>query len=313
MRPNKRALVIEENRNPSSDFFVVPELQKQGYSVEFVCHRLEPRDVDTKDALLVFVRYIPRSWRAAVDSEVLGESGLVYFADDDLFESASLRGLPWRYRRKIHKLAGPRLKRWLVQNNSVSCWVNSEYLQGRYPELSCDVVKAKPASPAPEKTVTVFYHGSASHIAEMRWLLPVMQEVLQQESRIRFELIGNPEVYKAFRALPRTSVLMPMNWLAYQALLSTGGRHIGLAPLLDSSFNKARSPTKFFDITAAGACGLYAQHPAYEGFVRQNEDGFLLSMDAERWVAKILELARDDVERERLGRAAADRCAKIAG
>lgn len=308
----KRALIIEENRNPSSDFFVVPDLVSQGYTVEHVSNSVNPGSLDARGALLVFVRYLPAHWKRALDTNAIAHAGIVYFADDDLFDAAALRGLPLRYRWKIRKLAGKRLKRWLADHHAVQCWVSTASLAERYPELQCRIVAPRPVSVDSDQPVTVFYHASASHIAEMRWLLPVMREVLSQAPHVRFEVIGNPEVYSAFRRLPRTSVLMPMSWPAYQSLLRCGGRQIGLAPLLDNAFNQARSPTKFFDITAAGGCGLYAEHPVYQDFITSGEDGLVLPMEPRLWTDAILRLAESDAERERLHGNAKRRYAALA-
>ncbi|MDO6460608.1 glycosyltransferase [Granulosicoccaceae sp. 1_MG-2023] len=308
-----RALIVEEKPNPSSDFFVVPELRAQGYCIEHVSHSADFRQLDTQDAVLVFVRYIPSAWQAALASGSLAHSGLIYFSDDDLFSQAALKGMPLRYRWKIHKLAGRRVYRWLRSGVRVECWWSSPQLQARYPALQGRVIKPRPAVPEQSRPVTVFYHASASHIAEMRWLLPVMREVLARDPAIRFEVIGNPEVYAEFRRLPRTAVLMPMDWAAYRAMLAGGGRHIGLAPLLNSAFNASRSPTKFFDITAAGACGIYADHVVYRDLVCDGEDGLRLPMEPQRWVETILGLAAEEDRRQRLAEAARQKCRTLAG
>nr|MBS0019649.1 hypothetical protein [Gammaproteobacteria bacterium] len=56
----------------------------------------------------------------------------------------------------------------------------------------------------------LFYHGTQAHCEEMRWLYPVMREVLEASPNTRFEIIGNPEINKLYRSLPRTHILYPM-------------------------------------------------------------------------------------------------------
>jgi hypothetical protein len=75
---------------------------------------------------------------------------------------------------------------------------------------------------------------------------------------------------------------------------------VGLAPLLPSAFNQARSATKFFDITQAGAVGIYADHPVYRSMVKNEENGLLLPMDQEVWAEAVLRLGCDDMQRQQL-------------
>lgn len=96
------------------------------------------------------------------------------------------------------------------------------------------------------------------------------------------------------------NVLHPMKWPAYRALLCRPGRAIGLAPLVDGRFNRARAHTKFFDITQGGAVGIYAQGDVYGGVVEHERNGLLLPMDADAWVAAILRLAEDTALHQRL-------------
>ena len=90
-----------------------------------------------------------------------------------------------------------------------------------------------------------------------------------------------------------------MSWPAYKTFIQRPGRTIGLAPLLDTPFNAARAPTKFFDITAAGAVGIYADSPVYRRLVEHGKNGLLLPMDSPGgWVEAVLEhdLANDEAK-----------------
>jgi glycosyltransferase involved in cell wall biosynthesis len=85
-----------------------------------------------------------------------------------------------------------------------------------------------------------------------------------------------------------------MKWPAYQIFLATQGRHIGLAPLLDTLYNQSRSYTKFFDITRTGAAGIYAAQEPYTTIVTDKKNGLLINRDADSWVNAILLLATDE-------------------
>jgi glycosyltransferase involved in cell wall biosynthesis len=75
---------------------------------------------------------------------------------------------------------------------------------------------------------------------------------------------------------------------------------VGLAPLLDLPFNRARSHTKFFDVTRCGAVGIYAADSACGELVEHGNDGWVCPMEEQAWVEAVLRLAGDDGLRERL-------------
>lgn len=287
--------LVEEQANPSSDFFVWPWLQENGHKVS-ACRLHTPPPVMTQaNSCVIFIRYLTPAWRKWVEEnrEQLGR--LVFFMDDDLFDLSAHAGLPLRYRYKLWLLAC-RHKSWL-QRMGVELWVSTPWLAEKY--ASWSPVVLQPQSPymrsTPQKTL--FYHGSASHGAEFEWLYPVFEQVLAQDASLSVELIGSQAIRKQFAALPRVHVLHPMSWPAYQALLARPGRTIGLAPLLNNHFNAARAPTKFFDITQAGAVGIYADHPVYRSLVRHEHNGLLLPMEQQAWVNAILRLSANEPAR----------------
>ncbi|MFB9846583.1 glycosyltransferase family 1 protein [Oceanisphaera arctica] len=229
-------------------------------------------------------------------------SRLVLFMDDDLFDLRPHTGLPIRYRWKLYRLAW-RHQAWLKKMGA-ELWVSTPWLAEKY--VSWQPTVLQPQSPYSgvgsglSAQKTLFYHGSASHSQELEWLYPMVEQVLNQDHTLSFELIGNSKVRNRFTALPRVHVLYPMEWPAYQALLSRPGRTIGLAPLLENRFNAARAHTKFFDITQAGAVGIYADHPVYRSIIRHQHNGVLLPMDQQAWADEILRLSNDEQSRKKM-------------
>ncbi|WP_299595783.1 glycosyltransferase family 1 protein [uncultured Microbulbifer sp.] len=302
-RENIRHIVVEEGANPSSDYFVRPFLSGAGADV-VRCSFAQLPSADLLDgAIVTFVRYVPRNWRQLIERHRGVIRQLNYFMDDDLFSWPAFARMPLRYQWKLLRLSW-RHQSWL-RAMGAKLLVSTPYLQQRYAEwqpqllapqvpagllplLGRDDVESSGSAP-----VTVFYHGSASHGADLKWLRPVIAQVLAANERIVFEVIGNNGVNRLFRGLPRVHVLYPMKWDAYQLLLQRPGRSIGLAPLLDSPFNRARAHTKFLDITLAGAVGIYAAGPVYGEVVRHRENGLLLPMDQGAWADCILQLAAD--------------------
>ncbi|MBU0620468.1 MAG: glycosyltransferase family 1 protein [Gammaproteobacteria bacterium] len=292
-----RLYLVEEQPNPSTDFFVLPAVSRVACNVMRCGFAELPAPAELVGATVVFIRYVPTAWMRLVESVRPSLRALVFFMDDDVLDAGASAGMPLRYRYKLWRLS-VRRREWL-QRMEARLWVSTPYLLHKYAAWGPRLVLPAPlANPADVRRV--FYHGSASHDAEIRWLRPVMEEVLHSDERIAFELIGGQDVYRLYRGLPRVNVVHPMKWPAYQSYIATPGRHIGLAPLLDLPFNQARSYTKFFDITRSGAVGIYTPGDAYSGIVEHEVQGLIVPLRLEDWVAAILRLALDEPFRQGL-------------
>lgn len=295
----ERVLIVEEGPNPSTDFFVLPLLDRQGIAYRRYRFDEVPDPAVLSGAAVVFVRYLPSAWRHLVTQERDRLAEVVLFLDDDLLDWRAGQGMPLKYRWKLFNLIW-RHQSWL-RAVGARLWVSNDFLAGRCAGWSPEVVEARaPSLSGREPPLTVFYHGSASHRAEARWLLPVIEQVLEADHNLCFEIIADPQVRQWYAGLPRVHVLYPMRWPSYRRLLLRGDRAIGLAPLLDNAFNRARSPTKFYDITTAGAVGIYARGSVYDDLVQDGVNGLAVPMDTAAWARAILALAGDADRRARL-------------
>ncbi|WP_231758081.1 glycosyltransferase family 1 protein [Microbulbifer elongatus] len=308
--PEGRWVVVEEGANPSTDYFLRPYLEAQGNSVEYRSLADVPQADQLRDRHLVFVRYMSKGWRRLLAAHPDTPASVHFFVDDDLFNWSSFARMPLRYQWKLLHLSW-RHQRWL-RAMGINLLVATPYLQQRYaqwhpqllppqvPGSLAPLLVRNDAAPSDGAPITLFYHGSASHGEDLKWLRPVIEQLLSANGQMVFEVIGNASVNRLFQGLPRVHVLHPMKWNAYQSLLLRPGRTIGLAPLLDLPFNRARAHTKFLDITLAGGVGVYAAGPVYGGIVRHAENGLLLPMEQDVWIERILGLAADKGARARM-------------
>ncbi|WP_299201290.1 glycosyltransferase family 1 protein [uncultured Amphritea sp.] len=289
--------IIQAGKNPSTDFFIKPELQNTEVS-QYHCFEPPPSLPPKAGLSIIFVRYLSKAWLRWVERYRNLIDQLIYFMDDDLFDMATHRGLSTVYRWKLYYNAC-RYKSWL-QAQGAQLWLSTPWLVDKYQSWQPKLLEAKSPYIDSRELKTIFYHGSSSHMDEINWLLPVVRNVLNQDSSLVFEMMGNHKVRKIFSDIPRVNILHPMGWESYQALVSRPGRSIGLAPLLNTGFNQARSYTKYYDITQAGAVGVYADHNVYRQVIRHKQNGFLVPMEPQLWVNAILELSNDVTECERM-------------
>ena len=289
--------LVEEQSNPSTDYFVFPLISSLQVEV-FRCGFSDlPTEADLESALVIFVRYIPAAWARLVSKARHKMTGLIFFMDDDVLDLSASSGMPVRYRYKLARLAAFK-KRWLIHNNT-ELWVSTKYLQDKYSKWQPRLIL-----PVPEATTVskcrVFYHGTASHEAEIRWLYSVIVKVMNRSDNIVFEVVGGNNVHHLYRGIPRVNVIHPMKWDSYTAFLDMRSRNIGLVPQLEHPFNSARSYTKFFDITRSGAAGIYSSSSACAEVIDDGIDGLILDMDEESWADTILKLAGDTELRKRI-------------
>jgi len=305
----KSVVVIEHRRMPSTDYFVLPRVAGLGVPVSVVdsAGPVPEKEILTPGALVVFVRYVDSRWARAVAAMRKELSGVVLFMDDDLLDWKALTGLPLRYRYKIWRMS-LRRKTWLREMGA-KLWVANDYLANKYQGWKPTLVVQAPEGDTvvSRPTVRIFYHGTASHSAEIRWLVPIIQEVQERRDDTFFEVIGGADVYRLYRAIPRTAVLHPMSWPNYRDYTSMSGLDIGLAPLLPGRFAAARSSTKFLDFVRCGAVGIYSDVVPYAGFVRSGVDGLLIDNDPALWVEAILRLVEDGETRAKMAKAAKER------
>ena len=206
--------------------------------VELDPHRRpEPRELAAIGALVV-VRTIPRVWLRSIRD--LRRSGVVVvlLLDDALLDPAAVEEQEFRYRLRLWLGMTRHRRRLASLFNEI--WVTNPAL-----ETSCRnqlgseslPIRVLPLQPParvvqPPQVLRVAYLGTASHGAEYRWLLPLLQQLQAERRDCLVELILPPRWRRHFKQLPRTRILYPMDWETY--LLDTGSRSIDvvLVPLL---------------------------------------------------------------------------------
>lgn len=225
--------------------------------------------------------------------------------DDDLPDILEDRALPHKYTFKTwlrFRLLFQNLK-YILTNS----YVSTVYLAQKY-NLPDSHVLPPLANPSDlciynkpkQNTCVVFYHGTASHIQEIYWLKSIITPVLINYPQVIFEIFGNSKVKSLYKDLLRVRVVHPMSWSSYKSYSRTVQLDIGLAPLLDSSFNFSRTYVKFFDITCAGAVGIYSNMHVYNNFVNHDFNGILVENEKHFWIEAITRLVENSELREEM-------------
>ncbi len=290
--------VLSPGRIPSTDYY----FSSRSHSgvelriLDTLAQRPQCGGLDGCD--VVVVRHAPSDWLRLLARERSALGRVVLFMDDDLPAAVTAGELPLRYALRTSWRHATTCR--LLSGVCDQIWVSTPELQRRYGQFGVQLLpplwfEAGAVDPASVEPVGQdwFYHGTAAHRREIEWLLPIVREVQDALPQANFEIAGGDAVRMMFKGIPRASVCPPLGWPQYLARTMNHRKLLGLAPCLDSSFNRARSHVKLFDITRTGAAGIYSRLEPYAGVVQDGKTGWLCENRQADWVALILRCLRD--------------------
>lgn len=257
--------------------------------------------------ILVICRYFTSAALKLVRCHYGNFRGAVYFTDDDIDALLADPSVPFRYRTRLYWRYG-RVRRDL-QNLCGEVWTATASLAKRF-EGSVNCLPPIPGNAFAEYQPgeLYFYHGTGVHRREFSWLAEVVRRVQALRPNAVFEVLDDVASRRAFSGIPRLKFIPPASWSDYHARTLRLGGGVGLAPLLPSPANDARSATRFFDITRAGAAGVFSESKAYGSVVADGKSGRLLPNDTDAWVNAVCALLGDPQLQWQMNRAAVDTC-----
>lgn len=312
---------LQDGRHPSPCSYIRillplthPELRHEldltvvSYDEVFLC---------TADVLIVNRIAVARSENASRLIAYCRTQGIkiVYDLDDDVFSLAD------HTERTSYESSLPAVSRLLESADLV--WVSSEVLSQRLIDLNscCEVVPnaleerlwleaAHPVTPRLQTDIVrIVYMGTVTHAQDFRLIEEPLQRLSDEfGANIEIELIGvlssNEELPSCckIRAIPTdvaSSYPAFVRWIQSQKPWD-----IGLAPLIDSPFNRAKSEIKFLDYTAMGAVPVCSDLPPYRKIGRHEDNCMLVSNKKETWFTALRRLILDRDLREKLHKSA---------
>jgi glycosyltransferase involved in cell wall biosynthesis len=165
-------------------------------------------------------------------------------------------------------------------------------------------IHGPPPNPFWDDPVRILCMGTSSHDGDFAMIEPALLRLkAEYDDRIAIDVLGMtvrselpPELNRigpsthASRSYPGF-----VNWLTTMQ----PRWHIGLAPLLDTPFNRGKSPIKALDYAAMGLTVLASDTPVYRGSLADGPAGQLVANDPGVWHAALDWLIRDQDLRER--------------
>ncbi|MFZ4115684.1 MAG: hypothetical protein ACOYK6_03050 [Chthoniobacterales bacterium] len=299
-------LLLEPGEIPTTFFYALPRISEQ---LKQKTHRYNsiasPPDslALAQGTWVIIVRHASRSWLQALQHHVGSINKVTYLQDDDIPAVFKAHELPFFYR----------LRTWwryyttrsLLAKVVSEIALSTEELAARYSDVPSTLweplypyKKKRPVNHMEISELTYFYHGTITHRHEIKWLLPIIQKVQEEFPHACFELMGDISMKNIFQKIPRVRILPAMKWPNYYAYLVSVKYAVGLAPLLDTPFNRARSHTKLYQITCAGAAGIFSDIPPYSKKIIHGSTGILSQNDPDLWIETIINLLQNKNQRE---------------
>jgi glycosyl transferase family 1 len=224
-------------------------------------------------------------------------SRLVYETDDDVF---SINMENWNAYRLFTRsdiqdavIHGAEIADLITVTTEPLAGVMREYnpnvavLPNCVPGWACDMQRAQRDRPS------VGWQGGASHGADVGLITKPVRQFLKRFPGWDLRLAGTD--YRPSFKVPRERAIFS-NWVQVNQdpakYYATMDFSVGLAPLLDNTFNKSKSAIKALEYMSQGIPVIASDVAVYQGVVQHGYNGFLVRYDHE-WLKYMSELAAE--------------------
>jgi glycosyltransferase involved in cell wall biosynthesis len=158
-----------------------------------------------------------------------------------------------------------------------------------WPEGPNDVSSHRP--------VRIGWAGSQTHYVDLKIVQPALEQVLEQRDDVEV-LIGGGGENSPLADHPHIRFLSMVKLDKYPAMIEQFD--IGVTPLWDSRFNRAKSDLKFVEYARVGVPTIVSDVEPYSKTVRHGETGFIAKNDKD-WLKYLKRLAENPDLRAEIG------------
>ena len=268
-----------------------------------------------KNAHLIIVRSIPSKSLSFLEQNRYGFSSITYIIDDDF--SAALADdvqstLPDVYIQKISRLYQIQRRILALANTVVA---SCEFLRLKL-SFAHDNVQLLPPSFLHNLPKLQHFHGDASQIVypgtrahsfDLAMIIPALKQINAEPKNhrdISVSCMLGRHLPESLKGQPFIQNQPAMTWHQFFSLQKSRRFHIGLAPLMETSFNRGKSWNKLLDITAFGAVGVFSDRAPYKDIVRDGLNGLLVDDDSQSWEESLRRLLAYPADTLQMARAA---------
>ena len=185
--------------------------------------------------------------------------------------------LLWQiYERFMHEsdgviVTGPGLKELFSKRTSVPIYILENHIPHELPEF-------EKSWSDPNTEIRLGLAGSLGHMSDYLAILPALRQALERHPRLKLCVMGNeslPDIIGAPKNQFEFTHWGPMS--EYYEFLR--GLHIGLAPMLDTPYNRCRSDVKALELGSSAVLPLLADALPYEQFKQKTGAPIFKNLD----------------------------------
>lgn len=114
--------------------------------------------------------------------------------------------------------------------------------------------------------IVIGWAGSVGHMADLIAIAPLLRKIAVERPNVTIAMMGNESIPEVLRLAPGRLEFVQWGTMAqYFSFLSN--LHIGIAPALDTPYNRCRSDIKAVEYSSQGAAPLLQNILPYHGFI----------------------------------------------
>ncbi len=168
--------------------------------------------------------------------------------------------------------------------------------------------KARNAKRKARNGIRIGWAGGANHEDDLKIMEKVVPIITSKFRNVSFTFVHGCPHY--LRNLPKVHYKAPWTSIdKYPRMLAGQDFDIGIAPLVDNSFNRGKSNLRWLEYSALGIPTVASRVGHFKETIRDGEDGFLAT-GLDEWIEKISILIQDRAKRKQMGLVANDRIRK---
>lgn len=316
-----RILLIRQSAAPTDELYVLAGLdrlaERHAIDLQIVDLKEDTTSQKDRDALLaegtvvIVSRYLSEDWLRAILRRQYRLGGVYYLMDDDVTLAENDRDMPEHYRKRMIGVAHGEFQAMLHLCSRFIA--TSRFLSERFTSAKTDLLTPPYIHPCPDldhlddlSEIRIEYHGTSVHRADLDAISSALVRIHNTYPHVRIRTFMGRSAPQSLRSLKRVEIVGDMPWDDYREAVATSRAHIGLAPMLGTPYNRAKSFVKAMDIARFGAVGLYSRGAPYDEVITHGKNGFLLENDAAIWFQTLAWLINNPEELRRMARAGQD-------
>lgn len=247
-----------------------------------------------KPDIVILTRYGHTSGKAILDFFRRHGVPVIYHIDDNLLEIPDSLGAEIQKRHGSENVI--KTREYLLKNCDLiyaSTLPLAELFKERFPQQKIfhgiyapyigDINLSNQTNKSTNSVIG--YMGSKGHKHDLDLVVPAIEKLLEERPELEFEVFGTIKMPKSLERFGKRvrSYSVQKSYIEFITSLGSLKWDIGLAPLVDSKFNRCKAPTKFIEYTACGIPVIASDLPVYAD-VMPNGGGVLVDND---WLTAI--------------------------